>query len=81
MAVPTKEKLAEVKAKGDARVREAGVSEEVIAKGEDPDAYIDLYENNDGELAIVLGTWLFTIGTDPVSRTVDIPSDTGAPLS
>lgn len=37
------------------RQRERGVSEEVIAKGEDPDAYLDLYQNNDGELALALG--------------------------
>ena len=35
-------KLAEMKAKGAARVRATGVSEEVIAKGEDTDAYIEL---------------------------------------
>ena len=34
------------------RLRERGVSEETIAKGEDPDSVLDLYENNEGELAI-----------------------------
>ena len=55
MAVPSEERREEIRRRAEARMRDLGVPEDVIAKGEDPDAYIDLYENNDGELAIALG--------------------------